>query len=169
MVECIYLEQDMAKQTLSHILEQGKVYFFYRPKVSDEAVEEWIPKGIEDVQRFYMVLKSDQDAHYRLLIIGKKRLPVLKKHEKYWGVVDMVTTRKYELINALKESHYQTKTRGERVQPEVKECGEGRYYIVKHGKNTFLNYRLSLPKQTGKVQRVFQIAPIANYQISMKN
>jgi hypothetical protein len=34
------------------IIEQGDIFFFYRPKVGTEEV-----KGIKDVQRFYMVTK----------------------------------------------------------------------------------------------------------------
>jgi hypothetical protein len=33
----------------AEVLEQGDIYFFYRPKKSEEV------KGIEDVRRFFMV------------------------------------------------------------------------------------------------------------------
>src|SRR5438067_1836137 len=44
----------------SEVLEQGDIYFFYRPKKDAEQV-----KGIEDVRRFFMVTgpeKSEKDA-----------------------------------------------------------------------------------------------------------
>ena len=63
--------------TQSEILEQGDIYFFYRPKKGAEEV-----KGIEDVRRFFMVTAPEEEEEnnnkrsrlYRLFIIGKKRL-----------------------------------------------------------------------------------------------
>jgi hypothetical protein len=48
----------------AEILEQGDIYFFYRPKKAAEEV-----KGIEDVRRFFMVTAPERDdssnkAHY---------------------------------------------------------------------------------------------------------
>ena len=62
----------------AEILEQGDIYFFYRPKKSAEEV-----KGIEDVRRFFMVTAPEQEENnnnnnskknqlYRLFVIGKK-------------------------------------------------------------------------------------------------
>ena len=39
----------------AEILEQGDIYFFYRPKKAAEEV-----KGIEDVRRFFMVTAPEQ-------------------------------------------------------------------------------------------------------------
>jgi hypothetical protein len=52
--------------TQSTILEQGDIFFFYRPKVRSEKVE-----SIEDVRRFFMVLAPESKNLYRLLVIGK--------------------------------------------------------------------------------------------------
>lgn len=57
----------------TEILEQGNIYFFYRPKKDAEEV-----KGIEDVRRFFMVTAPEEQENdsrsrlYRLFIIGKK-------------------------------------------------------------------------------------------------
>ena len=40
--------------TQSTILEQGDIFFFYRPKVRSEKVE-----SIEDIRRFFMVLAPE--------------------------------------------------------------------------------------------------------------
>ena len=40
----------------SEVLEQGDIYFFYRPKKAAEEV-----KGIEDVRRFFMVTAPEQE------------------------------------------------------------------------------------------------------------
>lgn len=41
----------MSKHIDVKILEQGDIFFFYRPKVSSKEI-----KSIDDVRRFYMVL-----------------------------------------------------------------------------------------------------------------
>ena len=53
------------------ILEQGDIYFFYRPiKNSYE------PKGLDDIRRFFMVTaydnKNNKESLYGLFVIGKK-------------------------------------------------------------------------------------------------
>jgi hypothetical protein len=70
--------------TEPEVLEQGDIYFFYRPKKGAEEV-----KSIEDVRRFFMVTapeKSESKENgknqlYRLFIIGKKSLPEVRKSE----------------------------------------------------------------------------------------
>ena len=42
--------------TEPEVLEQGDLYFFYRPKKNAEEV-----KGIEDVRRFFMVTGPERD------------------------------------------------------------------------------------------------------------
>jgi hypothetical protein len=39
---------------MSEILEQGDVFFFYRPRVGVEEV-----RGLDDVQRFFCMLEPD--------------------------------------------------------------------------------------------------------------
>jgi hypothetical protein len=68
----------------AELLEQGDIYFFYRPKKDAEEV-----KGIEDVRRFFMVTAPEQENNnnskknqlYRLFVIGKKSLPEVRKSE----------------------------------------------------------------------------------------
>ena len=62
------------------VLEQGDIYFFYRPKKDTQEV-----KGVEDVRRFFMVTAPEEKREeqqnnksqllYRLFVIGKKSLP----------------------------------------------------------------------------------------------
>src|SRR6478672_12422920 len=68
----------------AQILEQGDIYFFYRPKKGAEEV-----KGIEDVRRFFMVIAPEESQLYRLFVIGKKSLPEIREtearaSERYW-------------------------------------------------------------------------------------
>lgn len=67
-------------------LEKGHISFFYRPKVELENAS-----SIQDVQRFYVLLEplTSADAEIppsRLIVIGKKHMPDLERHEK----VDLV-------------------------------------------------------------------------------
>ena len=45
---------------------------------------------MEDVQRFYMVLKPEGRNGARLAVLGRKRLPQAEEHERIWGFVDAV-------------------------------------------------------------------------------
>lgn len=45
------------KQDNNVIIEKGDIFFFYRPKVDTEEVED-----IEDVQRFYMIMVSEEEG-----------------------------------------------------------------------------------------------------------
>src|SRR5215212_4194461 len=74
----------------SQIIEHGDIFFFYRPKVGTEEVED-----IGDVQRFYMITspkdghssrgggktKKDKEDIYRLFLVGQKQLPEIVEGE----------------------------------------------------------------------------------------
>src|SRR5699024_10881707 len=94
------------------ILEQGNIYFMYRPRV-----EETDPDNVRDVQDLYMALKPDGQKRYRLLVIGQKHLPDVKRHEQGWGFVDMVTPDPARLERRMRHHRYGTKTRGQRLEP----------------------------------------------------
>src|SRR5438067_9460184 len=95
----------------AEVLEQGDIYFFYRPKKAAEEV-----KGIEDVRRFFMVTAPEQVENnnnnskknrlYRLFAIGKKSLPEIRKtearaSERYWARVGGIFTDPNELTKEL--------------------------------------------------------------------
>jgi hypothetical protein len=110
----------------SEIVEHGDIYFFYRPKVETEH-----PEGIDDVQRFHIVLRQHGKALFRLITIARKRLPDIGEHERTWGFVDMVADSARAIEQALRERKYQTKTRGERTLPVARPAGEGVYAVVR--------------------------------------
>ena len=89
-----------------NILQGGSIYFFYRPKV------ETSPNQVEGVQRFFFVLQPQNQNKYQLLIVGKKQLPPTEK-ENYFLFLEAIKNNKEELLSALNEKHYSTKTRGE--------------------------------------------------------
>jgi hypothetical protein len=92
----------------AEILEQGDIYFFYRPKKAAEDV-----KGIEDVRRFFMVTAPEQNSSqpYRLFIIGKRSLPEIRKtearaSERYWARVGGIFKDTNDLTKELSSDEF---------------------------------------------------------------
>src|SRR5919107_2962523 len=155
----------------SKIIEQGDIFFFYRPKVDTEEV-----KGIKDVQRFYMVVSpEDNDSNkYRLFLIGQKQLPEILEgksasEEKSWALNILTTSNPNDIQNELMPAEYTTETRGRRRLAAATPVGEGKYVIVRHANHTELAYILELPEKPGPTQREFEIRKEASYIISVKN
>jgi hypothetical protein len=146
----------------SEILEQGDIYFFYRPKKAAEV------KGIEDVRRFFMVTAPEQNNQlYRLFVIGKKSLPEVRKtearaSEKYWARIGGIFKDAKELTKDLSSDEFR---RGDAARP----VGEGKYAILKHQNHTELAYILELPKEPGEAQKELGIEKEASYVISVIN
>jgi hypothetical protein len=153
----------------SEIIEQGDIFFFYRPKVGTEEV-----KGIKDVQRFYMIVLPEDNNKYRLFLIGQKQLPEIVEgkstsEEKNWALNILTTSNPDDIHKELMPSEYTTETRGKRRLAAAAPVGEGKYTIVKHGNHTELAYILELPEIPGPTQREFEIKKEASYIISVKN
>ncbi|HEV7897668.1 MAG TPA: hypothetical protein VGP31_07500 [Planosporangium sp.] len=149
---------------MAEILEDGDIYFLYRPRVSEDQVE-----SLDDVQRLLIVLHPWREQRLRLIVVGAKRLPAVTGHERAWCFVDKVVSRPDELREALEQRRYRTKTRGERVQPPARPAGEGAYVIARHDGHTHLAYELELPRQPGEVQRELNIEREASYVVTVKN
>jgi hypothetical protein len=150
-----------------NLLEQGHIYFFYRPRVETHQ-----PESAEEIQRLYIVLHPRGEKKYRLIIIGRKKLPEPGEsgRAKYWGFVERVVSDPNLLEQEqLKEHRYQTATRGERTQPAARPAGEGVYAIVDHDSHAHLAYVLEVPKHPGPVQDAMNIEPEASYIITVKN
>jgi hypothetical protein len=157
----------------AEVLEQGDIYFFYRPKKDAEEV-----KGIEDVRRFFMVTAPEEENNsnkknqlYRLFVIGKKSLPEIRKSEaraseRYWARVGGIFTDPNELTKELFSDEFR---KGDAARP----VGEGKYaIIVKHHQNqnhAELAYILEMPKEPGEAQRELGIEKEASYIISVIN
>jgi hypothetical protein len=149
---------------MSRVLEQGDVFFFYRPRVGVEEV-----RRLDDVQRFFLVLQPERRALFRRLIVGRKRLPDVLAHERVWAFVAEVAEDPEALRDELERTAHETRTRGVRVQPEARPAGEGRYALVDHDGHTHLAYVLELPPHPGEAQRVFRIQSEASYVIAVRN
>ena len=66
---------------MADVLERGNIYFVYRPKVEDTSAA-----GLEDIQPFFVILSPSDNRRYRLLVIGRKKLPAISDdQEGNWG------------------------------------------------------------------------------------
>lgn len=146
-------------------LERGEIFFLYRPAVEEEEV-----KGLEDVQRFFLLLHPENSRNHRLIIIGKKRLPEANKAgQRFWGFVDGVLQTDQQLKEQFAAESYETKTRGDRLLPSMRPAGVGEYQLLRHGNHTHLAYELALPERRSEVQQELHIERAATYIISVKN
>ena len=156
----------LGPSTQSVILEQGDIFFFYRPKVRSEKVQ-----SIEDVRRFFMVLapeSKDKKDLYRLFVIGKKSLPEIREtearsSERFWGRVGSIFDHPTQLTKELLSNEFRE---GDIARP----VGEGKYAIVNHPNNhAELAYVLELPKEPGEAQKELGIEKEASYIITVIN
>jgi hypothetical protein len=165
-------DDNRINNTQSDTLEQGDIYFFYRPKKNAEQV-----KSIEDIRRFFIVTAAEQRQQeqqenissqlYRLFVIGKKSLPEIRKSEaraseRYWGRVGGIFTDPNELTKELFSDEFR---KGDAARP----VGEGKYAIVKHQNHAELAYILEMPKEPGEAQRELSIEKEASYIVSVIN
>src|ERR671937_744302 len=153
------------------VLEQGDIYFFYRPKKEAQEV-----KGVQDVRRFFMVTAPEEKREqnndnknqlYRLFVIGKKSLPEIRKtearsSERYWARVGGIFKDPNELTKELFSDEFR---KGDRARP----VGEGKYAIVKRQSHAELAYILEMPKEPGEAQQELGIEKEASYVISVIN
>jgi hypothetical protein len=149
---------------VSRIVEPGEILFFYRPRVGVDEVH-----SLDEVQRFFFVLEPERVQRYRRLIVGRKRLPDPRRHERTWAFVAEVADCPEALHDELVRKAYETRTRGVRIQPEARAVGEGRYAIVEHNGHSHLAYVLVLPPTPGEAQETFGIRREASYITAVRN
>jgi hypothetical protein len=150
---------------MANVLERGNIYFFYRPRV-----EQATAAGIEEVQRFFVILSPYGSAKYRLIVVGRKKLPEVESHhDRSWGFVEKVRQRPEDIEDDLDALTYPTKTRGERHLAPARPAGEGVYALVRHDDHTHLAFALELPETPGAVQRELNIPDEGSYIIAIKN
>src|SRR2546430_3720374 len=150
---------------MPQVLERGDIYFLYRPRV-----EQTSASGLEDIQRFFMILSPRGKPMHRLIVIGRKRLPEIEdEHERNWGFVQMVARNPDDLKGELGRIVYATKTRGERHLAPTRPAGEGVYAIVAHDSHTHLAFTVELPTRPGEVQEELNIPKQGSYIIAIRN
>lgn len=158
------MAEEERAETPAEVEETGDLFFLYRPKVEHDAAS-----GLDDVERLHMVLRPSERRLWRLLVLGAKRLPSLRDHERNWGFVDQVLRKPDDVREAFAAQVYETKTRGLRHLAPARPAGEGVYALVRRGAQVYLACRLELPERPGPVQQALGITPEAVYALSIKN
>ncbi|WP_142850179.1 hypothetical protein [Telmatospirillum sp. J64-1] len=146
----------------TEILEDGSIYFIYRPKKGAEEVED-----LSDVQRFFVVLSPRGKKRLRRLVLGRKKMARIDAHQRHWGFVDQVAQS-----GTTVERDLQGKSGAEaggRPEEPARPAGEGHYLILRHGNHTHLAYSLQLPSEPGEAQKELHIEPEGSYVLSVKN
>ncbi|KAG2159629.1 uncharacterized protein EDB93DRAFT_3642 [Suillus bovinus] len=166
------------------VIERGHIYFFYRPKVQREEVH-----SVDDVSKLHLLLvpspsepfsmqgesadavpapesTTKDKKHFRLIIVGKKRLPdpEHEKHVPIWATVVFLGDNLHDLEKKLGEKTYETKTRGRGVYAIVNSQGN-----VPSRNATHLGYHLSHPTELGDVQKALGIHVASSFVIQVKN
>lgn len=158
----------------SEVLEQGDIYFFYRPKKYSTEV-----KDMEDIRRFFMVTASENEVNnnkrskgqtqgfYRLFVIGKKSLPEIRKSEarvseRFWARVGGIFENQKDLTKELFSDEFR---KGDMARP----VGAGKYIIVRHQNHAEIAYLLETPPEPGEAQEELGIEKEASYIITVIN
>jgi hypothetical protein len=150
---------------MANVLERGNIYFVYRPKVEHTSAA-----GLEDIQRFFVILSPFGKARHRLIVIGRKKLAAITDdQERSWGFVEKVASKPQDIKDDLDRLTYSTATRGERHLSPARPAGEGVYVIARHDDHTHLAFALELPEQLGEVQEELNIPQEGSYIITVKN
>ncbi|KAL4436579.1 hypothetical protein ABPG75_003718 [Micractinium tetrahymenae] len=158
-------EAEGADKEQPNIIEQGTIQFFYRPKVGKEGVD-----SLADVQRFFMLLRPDAaGVKSRLCVMGKKRLPSARRHERFFGFVEATAEDPAELLEGLGPKHYETQTRGTRHLAAARAVGQGTYALVEHVDRVNLVYKLEVPATPGEAQLEFTIGEAGSFICQVKN
>jgi len=159
-----------AARTDVEVLEEGDIFFLYRPRVETDEV-----RSREDVQRFYMILAPEKPKRkFRLFVLGRKKLPEITpdthpSERRNWALLTLVADKSEALRQELLAVEYPTETRGERRVGKATPVGEGKYQLLRHGDHTELAYVLELPKEPGQAQEEFEVKAEASYVVAVKN
>lgn len=153
---------------MTDYIERGDIYFFYRTRMAVGT-----PAGVDDLQRLYLVLVPDPGETARLFIVGRKRLPAIRRGESHpderdW-LLDYAVDTPRGIGRALHPVSYQTERQGERTSGEAAPVGAGRYAIVGLDDATHLAYRLAAPAPPGEAQEALGIRAEAGYVIAVRN
>jgi hypothetical protein len=146
------------------LLEQGRITFLYRPRV-----EEQHPDELADVQRMLIVLEPEDRERFRLIALGRKRLPATGRHERFWGFVDAVLDHPQDMEALLGAQTYGTKTLGVRHLPSARLIGDGTYALEQHDDHTHLAYTLDRIEYADPVVVDLFLEPSASFIVAVAN
>jgi hypothetical protein len=155
----------------AEILEQGDIFFFHRPGLSAPRTSDG-----EELEPFFLVLHPLRQQRYRMLTLGKRRLPPPLKSgaparggERFWVRVDGLPESPVALRAALGVHKAEGAPPGIPALPPARSAGDGVYALARHGDHTHLAYALKHPDRAGPLQRELGIEDEASFIVTVKN
>jgi hypothetical protein len=145
------------------LLEQGSATFLYRPRVEEQRADE-----LADVQRLLILLSPAGGQFERLIAVGRKRIARSRRHERFWGFVDLVLTP-YDMSAALAAQVYGTKTRGLRHLPAARPFADGTYELAWHGAHAHLRWTVDQFDAADPVAAEIELERDADYIVTVAN
>jgi hypothetical protein len=144
------------KSDQNTVLEQGDIFFFYRPKVGVD-----VARKLEDVGSFHLILHPLMSDVYRYAAVSLKGLLDPELGASGWRAkMEGVDSKPAAVAKRLKDAH---------PVPAARACGEGVYAIAGHQGHTHLAYALELPEDPGEVQAALGMSARANPILAVLN
>ncbi|CAG8440169.1 13897_t:CDS:10 [Cetraspora pellucida] len=182
-------KDELAMKISVNTLEKGHVLFLYKPKLgvdNPKSIDDvqrmymvLIPYLVrpsldkEPVSSFAQKLsagnpdvETDADADNqsigktRVIIVGKKKLPEINKHECFWGFVDQTFNNLDDIKKFFDPSD---------PPVQYRLLGRGVYNIVEHNNRTHLAYVLEVPEDPFQLQLEFNVGKKGSYALTVKN
>ncbi|KAJ2934475.1 hypothetical protein H1R20_g2634, partial [Candolleomyces eurysporus] len=149
------------------------------PSKTEEAEMTLLTRGADAVPAA-PVTRNTSKQHYRMITIGKKKLPdpeAKGRHEVFWGTVTSIGDDLLGLVEGLGPKTYETKTRGTRHDGAARLLARGGYAIVNtearvpSKRETHLGYHIShpSPSEMGDVQASLGVYSSSSFVIQVKN
>ncbi|MBD3345218.1 MAG: hypothetical protein GF401_09175 [Chitinivibrionales bacterium] len=155
-------EREAVKESYAGI-EDGDVFFFYRPKTDN-------PESAHDIQSLQLVLHPLASRKFRLLILDTAVMPQrTETFNEITGRVDCVTDKEMVIRNRLKERFGETRGIATLEKPYSRICAEGVYSLVPHNNRMYLVYLLELPALPGNAQQVLGIRREDEFLVGVYN
>jgi hypothetical protein len=143
------------------ILQKGNIYFFYTPRTQHQEAH-----NLEEVQKFFMIMKPENASHYITLVVGRKHLP---ENATYFSFVTKISANIKALLSALTKKDSKIHTQEITELTEAHCLGLGTYLIIDHDGHTHLYYELNIPSAIGSLQEQFNLKKHGDYVVSIKN
>ncbi|CAG8526047.1 12093_t:CDS:2 [Acaulospora morrowiae] len=136
---------------------------FVRPSLKDEPISSYAYLNSHDSKKQQADEDKSKLGKIRSIIIGKKQLPEISKHDRFWAFVDKVFDNSDDVKEFVNGQEYSS------GQKSCRLLGRGVYYMVEHKGQTHLAYVLEFPEEPTNVQKDFKIVKEGSYVISVKN
>ncbi|KMQ52456.1 hypothetical protein CHISP_0723 [Chitinispirillum alkaliphilum] len=125
--------------------EDGHIYFFYRPHLTEV-------RSAEDIENLYIVLHPLASKTLRLLSLDKPKLPLSGEHfNMITGEVVKVDDKPQGIVHELDERKKFVHGVPEQQNPKARACGEGIYTLIAKEKQIHLLYVLELPSGESQI------------------